>query len=102
MSTKPAPLQEQAIIIIGGGTDAPGFKLVPDGHGGYKVVPVPGWNPEQSLELSSSLKILAAAARLKQPEASKAIMTAANKLVNQGIAHLAGGQAAGNIVIVVG
>src|SRR4051812_44305225 len=101
MSTKPVPLQEQAIIIIGG-TDAPGIKLVPDGHGGFRIEKVPGWNPEQSLELSSALRILSSAAKIKQPEASKAIMTAANKLVNQGIAHLAGGQAAGNVVIVVG
>ncbi len=102
MSTKPAPLQEQAIIIVGGGTDAPGFKLVPDGHGGYKVVPIPGWNPEQFAELGASLKILAQAGRIKQPEASKAIMTAVSKLANQGISHLSGGQAAGNTVIIVG
>src|SRR4051812_10244562 len=102
MSTKPAPIQEQAIIIIGSGTDAPGLKLVPDGHGGYKVVPVPGWNPEQMLELNSALKVLASAGRIKQPDASKAIMTAASKLANEGIAHLTGGQAGGNTVIVVG
>ena len=102
MSTKPAPLQEQAIIIIGGGTDAPGVKLVPDGHGGYKVVPVPGWHPEQFAELAASLKVLASVSRIKQPDASKAIMGAATKLANQGIAHLTGGQAAGNTVILVG
>jgi len=102
MSTKPAPLQQQAIIIVGGINDAPGFKLVPDGHGGYKVVPIPGWNPEQFAELAASLKVLASAGRIKQPEASKAIMTAATKLANDGIAHLTGGQAAGNTVIMVG
>jgi hypothetical protein len=102
MSTKPVALQEQAIIVIGSGTDAPGFKLVPDGHGGFKVVPLPGWGIEQFADLSAALKVLASAGRIKQPEASKAILTAANKITSQGISYLTGGQAAGNTVIVVG
>jgi|SRR3954447_1751769 hypothetical protein len=101
MSTKPAPLQEQAIIIVGGINDAPGFKLVSDGHGGYKRVPIPGWNPEQFAELAASLKVLASVGQIKQPDANKSIMTAAAKLANEGIAHLSGGQA-GNTVIIVG
>jgi len=101
MSTKPAPLQERAIIIIGGGTDAPGYKLVPDGHGGYKVVPVPGWNPEAMLELSAALSILQQASRLKQPDASKGVMAAVSKIAQSGLTHLAGDQAGGTTIVVM-
>jgi len=101
MSTKPVALQERAIIIIGGGTDAPGVKLVPDGHGGYKVVPVPGWNPEAMLELSAAVSILQQATRLKQPEASKGVMAAVSKIASSDLTHLAGDQAAGATVVVI-
>ena len=101
MSSKPAALQERSIIIIGGGTDAPGFKLVPDGHGGYKVVPVPGWNPEAMAELSAAFSILQQASRLKQPDASKGAMAAVSKLVNDGLQHVVGDQAAGATVVIM-
>src|SRR6266702_8941780 len=103
MSTKPAPLQEQVIFVVGGGTDAPGYKIVSDGHGGFKVVPVPGWNPELALELGAALKIVTAVARIKTPDASQAILNAAAKVVSAGISHLPGAPAGGqNTVVIVG
>jgi hypothetical protein len=101
MGTRPVVIQEQAIIVIGGYTDAPGFKIVSDGHGGFKVVPIPGWNPEVSAELGAALRIVASAAQIKQPEASQAIMTAAAKLATSQIGALAGGGAGQTTVVVV-
>ena len=46
-------------FLIIGGTDAPGIMILPDGHGGYKIVRVPGWNPEQMVELGAALDVLA-------------------------------------------
>ena len=101
MSTKPAPLQERSITIIGGGTDGPSIRLVPDGHGGYRIVHVPGWNPEAMLELSAALSILKQASRLKQPEAQTAVMQAVSKIAESGLAHLTGDQAGGATVVVM-
>jgi hypothetical protein len=101
MSSKPVALQEQVIIVIGGYSDAPGFKIVSDGHGGFKIVPIPGWNPEQSMELGSALKVAAAASQIKQPEASQAILNAAAKLANAEIGRLVGSAGAGQTTVVV-
>jgi hypothetical protein len=101
MSTKPIVLAEQVIFVVGGANDAPGFKIVGDGRGGFKVVPVPGWNPEQAAELAAALKIVASAAQIKQPDASHAILNAAAKLASSEIAHLAGAPAAGAPATVV-
>ena len=102
MSTKPIVLQEQVIFVIGGYTDAPGFKIVSDGHGGFKVVPIPGWNPELSAELGAAVRIIASTAQIKQPEASQAILNAATKLATSQISALAGGSAGNTTVVVVG
>jgi hypothetical protein len=101
MSSKPITLQEQVILVVGGTTDAPGFKIVPDGHGGFKVIPIPGWNPEQAVELGAALRVLASAARIKQPEASHAILNAAAKLANTELGLLAGAAGTGHTTVVV-
>jgi hypothetical protein len=100
MSTTPRPVaHENVIFVVGGANDAPGFKIVVvNGH--VKVVPVPGWGPEQMRELASALKIAGAAGSIKQPEASSAIMTAAANLAISQIGHLTGGQAGQTIVVV--
>ena len=96
-------LAEVVLFIVGGANDAPGFKIVPDGHGGFKVVPVPGWNPEQALELAAALRVVSAAGRLKHPE-SHAIVNAAAKLVQGELRNLVGEQhgTTQNVVVVVG
>jgi hypothetical protein len=83
-------------FLIIGGTDAPGIMIVPDGHGGYKIVRVPGWNPEQMVELGAALEVVAAAGRLKHPQVSQAILKNVGKLIESEIAPAmkeAGGQA---------
>ena len=94
----------QAAIYITGGTDAPGIVIVPDGHGGYVVKRVPGWNPEQMVELSSALKVLAAASRLKQFDVAKTIVDAAARLAQSELGHVVGGEhgAGAPIVVVAG
>jgi hypothetical protein len=95
-------LMEEVIFVVGGGTDAPGFKLVPDGHGGFKIVPVPGWNPEAGLELSSALKVMGLAARLKNPEGSRAILHDAAKIVEKELGPAIGAHGGGKVVVVFG
>ena len=97
------PLQDIVLFVVGGGTDAPGFKIVPDGHGGYKVVPVPGWNPEQMIELSAALQVISAATRMKHPEVSRGILNSATKLAATELGGIVGKEAggAGHVVVVV-
>ena len=71
----------QVSFLIMGGTDAGGIRIVPDGHGGYKIVKVPGWNPEQMVELGRLIDVVSAAGRLRHPEVSQAILKAAGKLI---------------------
>jgi hypothetical protein len=75
----------QVSFLIIGGTDAGGIRIVPDGHGGYKIVKVPGWNPEQMVELGHLIDVVSAAGRLKHPEVSQAILKAAGKLITSEI-----------------
>jgi hypothetical protein len=93
-------LAEAVIFVVGGTNDAPGFKIVPDGHGGFKVVPVPGWNPEQALELGAALKTVTSAARIKHAE-GKAILNAAMKLAQGELGSVIGGQHPGGQTIVI-
>jgi hypothetical protein len=74
---------------------------VSDGHGGIKIVPIPGWNPEQAAELGAALKVIASASRIRQPEASQAILSAASKLAGSEIGHLTGGASGQTTVVVV-
>ena len=100
MSTPHVPaLQEVTFLVVGGVTDAPGFKIVSDGHGGFKIVPVPGWNPEQSLELGAALSVLSKAGRFKNAEASQAILTAAAKVAVTEVAKMAGATKGTTVVI---
>jgi hypothetical protein len=90
-------------ILVVGGTDAPGFMIVPDGKGGYKIIPVPGWNPEQMRELSSALRVVAAAGRIKHAQASRTILNNAAKLAASEIHGLLGRAdvAGGSVAVVV-
>jgi hypothetical protein len=98
----PRVQQELTIFVVGGGTDAPGFKIVPDGKGGFKIVPVPGWNPEQMRELSSALRAVAVAGRIKHSKTSRAILNNATKLAASEIEGLLGkAEAGGKIAVVV-
>jgi hypothetical protein len=94
--------KETAFIIVGGGTDAPGWALVPDGHGGWKIVRVPGWNPEQMVELGAALTVVAAGGRIKNPKVSKVIVDSAAELVASEIGNLVAGAklGAGNVVVI--
>lgn len=86
--------------LIIGGTDAPGIMIVPDGHGGYKIVRVPGWNPEQMVELGAALEVVSGAGRLKHPEVSQALLKNVSKLVESELAP-AMKEAGGHTVVVV-
>jgi len=70
-------------IYIGGGTDAGGIIIHPDGT----IEVVPGWNPEAFLELSHALNIIREAAQLKTPElaqgAIRSVMGFAQEQVGQ-------------------
>ncbi len=101
MGTKPVALQEQVIIFVGGTNDAPGFKIVSDGHGGFKIVPIPGWDPEKFGELGAALKVISAAAHIRHTEASQAIVTAATKLATATMTQLHAGVAGQSTVVVV-
>jgi hypothetical protein len=94
--------KEMMSFIIVGGTDAPGWRLVPDGKGGWKLERVPGWNPEQMLELSSVLEVVSAAGRIKNAQVSKSILNSAAKLASAEIGNILGGAAAkGGVVAVI-
>lgn len=100
MATRPISLQEQTIYVVGGYSDAPGFKIVFDGNK-ITVVPIPGWDPEVALELAAALKVVAAGAQIKQPEAANAILTAATRLASAEIGRLTGGAGAGHTTVIV-
>ena len=89
-------------FLLIGGTDAPGIQLVPDGHGGWKIVRVPGWNPEQMLELGSAIEATAAAGHIRDAKASQAILKSAGPLVSAQLDKVLGKQGAdANVVVVV-
>jgi hypothetical protein len=98
----PVPkVREFSLFVVGGGTDAPGFKIVPDGKGGWKIVPVPGWNPEQMLELASALRVSAQAGRLKNARVSRSILNSAMKVAADELGGLMGEQEAGAAAVVL-
>ena len=101
MTPQKGTLAEEVIFVVGGANDAPGFKIVSDGHGGITIVPIPGWNPEQAVELGAALKVIASAASIKQPEASKAILGAATKLAHAEIGRMVGKSAGGQHSIII-
>jgi hypothetical protein len=95
--------QEQlSFLIIGGETDAGGIRIVSDGKGGFKIIKVPGWNPEQMLELGSAIRVAASAARIKNPEVSRAVLNAVGKLTLSELAPaLKSLEDVGHVVVVV-
>lgn len=94
-------LREVEFLVVGGVNDAPGFKIVSDGHGGFKIVPVPGWNPEASLQLQAALKVLSAAASIKDEKVSTAVINAVGKLAQTEVAKWAGAGSKGASTVVV-
>ena len=68
-------------IIIVGGNDAPGIQLVPDGHGGWKIVRIPGWNPEAMVDLANGLAVISAAAKLRTPDLAQKVINAVGGFV---------------------
>jgi len=101
MTPKAGVLAEEVIFVVGGANDAPGFKIVSDGHGGITVVPIPGWNPELSAQLGAALKVIASAANIRQPEASQAILGAATKLAHAEISRMVGKTTGGQQSIII-
>lgn len=89
--------QEIVFFVVGGGTDAGGFKLVWDGHH-IKIVKVPGWNPEQMTELGDALRVIAAAGRMKHPEATN-ILNAAAKVAQAELNQVAGKESGQTVVL---
>lgn len=86
-----------ASITIVGGTDAPGIRIVPDGHGGFKIEKVPGWNPEQMLELANGLEIVSAASRLKTAGLAEQVLKSVGGMVEKQLGEHAQGA---NVVVV--
>lgn len=58
-------------IIIVGGTDAPGI-IITFENGKVVIKRVPGWNPDQFVELGAALNILREATKLKTPGLAEA------------------------------
>jgi hypothetical protein len=81
------------IFIGGGGTDAGG--IIWDGK---RFRRVPGWNPEAVLELSSAVRVIGAAARLKTPGLAEAAAKSVTEFVNKEI----GAHAKEGTVVIIG
>jgi len=104
MSSPHAPvpeLREVEFLVVGGVNDAPGFKIVSDGHGGFKIVPVIGWGIDSARELQGALKVLSAAGSIKDQKASQAILSVAGKLAQSEVTKWAGGAAKGTSTVVI-
>jgi hypothetical protein len=104
MSAPHAPvpaLREIEFLVVGGVNDAPGFKIVSDGHGGLKIVPVPGWNPEASRELQAALKVLGAVAGIKDEKVSQMVLSAVGALAQTEVTKLAGAKAGVSTVVII-
>jgi hypothetical protein len=86
-------------ITILNGTDAGGVRIVPDGHGGWRIIKVPGWNPESMFELANSLEVISAASRLKTSGLAEAAIKSVGGFVEKQLAEHAGGA---NVVVVMG
>ncbi len=99
MSDEANKARPMSLMIIGGGTDGGGIVLVPDGHGGYTIKRIPGWNPEAMLDLVNSVSVLKAGARLKTPKLADAVFKSLGGFVNQQLNEHVGG---GNTVLVIG
>ena len=89
-----------ASIIIVGGTDGPGIQIVPDGHGGWTIKRIPGWNPEQMVELGHGLAVISAASRLKTAGLAEQAIKSVGSFVEQQLGeHVSG---AANVVVIRG
>jgi len=78
-------------IIIIGGSDAGGY-IITFEHGRIVFKRIPGWNPEQLVELSAALNIIREATKLKTPGLAEAaagsVMEFAQKQLGE---HVKGG-----------
>jgi hypothetical protein len=82
----------EAITIISGG-DGPSIQLVSDGHGGWVLKRVPGWNPELIAELANSLTVVSAASKLKTAGLAEKLINSVGGLVETQLGEHAGGAA---------
>jgi hypothetical protein len=80
-------------ITIINGTDGPSIQIVSDGHGGWVVKRVPGWNPELIAELAASLTVVSAASKLKTAGLAEKLINNVGGLVEQQLGEHAGGAA---------
>ena len=76
------------IITVGGFNDAPGFIIVSDGHGGFKIVKTPGWNPEVALEVNAGIAILREAQGLKSVRVQAKLVQMATEILEPHQAEL--------------
>jgi hypothetical protein len=83
-------------IIIGGGTDAGGLSITFE-NGKVVIKRIPGWNPEQLLELSAALNIIREATKLKTPGLAEAAALSVMKFTQEQL----GQHVKGNAVLVV-
>jgi hypothetical protein len=80
-------------ITIISGSDAPSIQIVSNGHGGWVVKRVPGWNPESIAELANSLTVVSAASKLKTAGLAEQLINSVGGLVEQQLGEHAGGAA---------
>ena len=100
-----------SIVLFRNGTDGGGVIIVPDGHGGFKIVHIPPWDPNLIKELGAAVKVITASADLRAHRAGQGILNEAGKIASEelrryiehvGAAH-AGvkGDAAANVVVII-
>jgi hypothetical protein len=58
-------------IVVGGGTDAGGIIITVE-NGKLVIKRIPGWNPEQFLEIGAALNIIREASKLKAGNVAEA------------------------------
>jgi len=93
------PLAEFTIYIGPVGTDGPTLQLVPDGHGGWKVIKTPPWNPEALAEFNAAAKVLSHGLTMKNPELSRTVVNAAANFMHSEFGKAAG--LSGGAVVIV-
>lgn len=91
-------LQVTEVVVVLGGSlvDGPGFKLVSNGHGGFTVVPIPGWGPDVMRDVGPALRALAAGAQINSAEGIS-IVNVASKIVRDKIQQQIGPAAVGHL-----
>ncbi|MCC6537802.1 MAG: hypothetical protein IT162_09650 [Bryobacterales bacterium] len=84
------------IIFIGGGTDAGGWYIGPDG----KIHRIPGWNPEAMADLSAALTVLKVGSRIKAKGVADRAIKSVLALAQKELGEYAGKE--GGAIVVLG